>query len=68
MTKNNNLVGPKNAEDQALVTVDNFIPDSGKDSVTVITSTYEDAELWGAIPVSQEIINENLGLEDSKEG
>ena len=61
MTKKQNVNEPKNGEDQKIVTVDNFIPGSTPD-VTVITSTYEDAESWGAVPVSNEELEENIGL------
>lgn len=61
------VIGPQNPEDQKIVKVDSFIPDLGQDSVTLITSTYEEAEAWGAIPVLQEVINESLNI-DGKEG
>ncbi len=58
-----NVIGPQNPEDQKTVKFDCFIPTLSQDSVTLITSTYEEAEAWGAIPVLQETINESLNID-----
>jgi hypothetical protein len=42
-----NVIGPQNPEDQKTVKFDCFIPTLSQDSVTLITSTYEEAEAWG---------------------
>ena len=65
----NNQNEPQTANDQHTVTFTNFKPTggTGDQGVTVITSTYEEAEAWGAMPVSDEELKENLGLDTNKE-
>lgn len=62
MTKNLEPQEPQNAEDQHLVTFANYKPDTSDNAIAVFNSTYKEAQEWGAIPVSDDELKENLGL------
>lgn len=63
MSVNKKIDEPQTAEEQQVVTFANFKPDTENNTVSVISSTYKEAEEWGAMPVSDDELNENLGLD-----
>ena len=65
-TQNQTPTEPKDEQDQQTVKFENFIPEQDPElqqSVAVITSTYEEAEAWGATEATAEELSEILGNE-----
>lgn len=65
-TQNQTPTEPQNEQDHKLVTFENYIPEQDPENpqaVAVITSSYEEAEAWGATEATAEELSEILGNE-----
>ncbi|MEX5289056.1 hypothetical protein, partial [Acinetobacter towneri] len=59
-----NLNDENNAENyKEKVTFSNYKPVPNDNGIVILTSSFEEAEEWGAMPVSDDELNENLGLD-----
>ena len=65
MSVNKKIDEPQMAEEQQVVTFANFKPETENNTVSVILSTYQEAEEWGAMPVSHDELIENIGHKEN---
>lgn len=60
---NTNLNDENNAENyKEKVTFSNYKPDPNDNGIVILTSSFEEAEEWGAMPVLDDELIENLGV------